>query len=55
MIKEFLLWALSKFDDKPAVEAWPFPVESKPAKKRIAAKKPAAKKVAAKKTVKKAK
>jgi hypothetical protein len=59
MIKEFLLWALSKFEDKaPKIEAWPFPVpsEKKPvAKKCVAAKKPAAKKVAAKKTVKKVK
>lgn len=29
MIKRFLLWALSKFDDKKAeLEAWPFPAVS---------------------------
>ena len=35
MIKRFLQWALSKFEDKtPTIDAWPFPVEEAPKPKR---------------------
>mgnify|MGYP003342242833 CR=1 FL=1 len=41
MIKRFLKWALSKFEDKtPIIDAWPFPVEEAP----IVKKKPTVKK-----------
>ena len=70
MIARFLKWALSKFETKPAVEAWPFPAVSedfeprpveKKTKPRVAkatTRKPVAKKattVAKKATPKKAK
>jgi hypothetical protein len=60
MIKEYIVkalkWALSKFEDKPAGEAWPFPVGHEP--KIVVKKKPTVAKkatVVAKKTTKKAK
>jgi hypothetical protein len=54
MIKRFLQWALSKFEDKPA-EVWLFPVKVE--KKKPQAKKATTKTVAKKatKVVKKAK
>ena len=40
MIKRFLKWALSKFEDKtPVIDAWPFPVEEAPVKKKPTVKK----------------
>jgi hypothetical protein len=50
-----LQWALSKFDDKPAlVESWPFPVghEPKLVSKKPTLKKATTRKVVAKKVVK---
>ncbi len=46
MIKRFLQWALSKFEDKPA-EVWDFPV-------KVENKKPQVKKATTKTVVKKA-
>jgi len=46
MIKRFLQWALSKFEDKPA-ETWSFPV-------KVENKKPQVKKAVAKTVAKKA-
>jgi len=65
MIVKFLKWALSKFETKPAVEAWPFPTVSedfeprpcekkRPVVKKATTRKPAVKKPATK-TTKKAK
>ena len=43
MIKRFLKWALSKFEDKtPVIDAWPFPVGHEP--KLVVKKKPTVKK-----------
>ena len=63
MIVRFLKWALSKFEDKPAPTAWPFPTMSEDFEPRpCEKKKPTVKKattrtpkITAKKTVKKAK
>jgi hypothetical protein len=59
VIKEILLWALSKFETAPKVEEapWPFPVpkEKRPQVKKATTRKPAAKKTVAKKATKVAK
>jgi hypothetical protein len=58
MIVRFLKWALSKFEDKPAEAAWPFPTPNpKPTLKEKLTARPVAKKATtvAKKTTKKAK
>jgi hypothetical protein len=57
-IVKALKWALSKFEDKPAEEAWPFPTPNpKPTLKEKLVARPVAKKATtvAKKTTKKAK
>ena len=56
MIKEILLWALSKFApaEEEKVEAWPFPApqeKRRPQVKKATTRKPEVKKPAAKKTV----
>lgn len=62
MIKRFLEWCLSKFDNKEKVEAWPFPVGHEPQLVEKPKRKPCVakattrpKKPVAKKTTKKAK
>jgi hypothetical protein len=56
-IVDFLKWALSKFEDKPAGEAWPFPTPKAKPRVAKATTRPVAKKATtvAKKTTKKAK
>ena len=62
MVKKYIVkalkWALSKFEDKPVGEAWPFPTPNpKPTLKEKLTARPVAKKATtvAKKTTKKAK
>ena len=62
MVKDYIVkalkWALSKFEDKPVGESWPFPIEKKkPCVAKATTRKPVAKKATtvAKKTTKKAK